>query len=162
MLGIREMDTLSITDLSRQEADRIMKSLNGVFLQNFQAAFLEERSSTCDNNEMWALPERQRVYFRIESYLFGIKFGQSGLIALSSFARIAATTATRCAQCLQCLLEEKLFTLGVAQNKCLITALLTKNAKDVFHELQKHLQGDGLLTRSGLVTTLPPSSFEAN
>ena len=141
MLGIREMDTLSITDLSRQEADRIMKSLNGVFFQNFQAAFLEERSSTYDNNEMWALPEHQRVYFRIESYLFGINFGQSGLITLSSFARIAAATATRCAQCLQCLLEEKLFPLGVAQNKRLITVLLTKNAKDVFHELQKHLPG---------------------
>ena len=135
------MVTMSITDLSQPDADRIMKALDGVFFQNFQAAFRDERPSTYDSTLLWALPRDIRSYFRIESYLFGINFGQSGLITISSFARIAATPDRSCANCLRSLLEEKLFPLGMAQNKRLITTFLTKNGKDVFQELQRHLPG---------------------
>ncbi|NWF73574.1 MAG: hypothetical protein HXY51_11115 [Nitrospirae bacterium] len=118
-----------------------MKSLEGIFLQNFQTAFHEECARTFDQDRVWALPEHKRSYFRIESYLFGIDFGQARLITISSFARITATSPRSCSKCLQCLLEHKLFPLGVAQNKRLITAFLTKNGKDVFQELQKQLPG---------------------
>jgi hypothetical protein len=135
------METMSRSDLSQHEADRLMKSLEGVYFQNFQGAFLEERASTYDKDQLWALPEYKRSYFQIESYLFGINFGQSRQITMSSFARIAPTPDNRCAKCLQCLLEETLFPLGVAQNKHLITAFLTKDGKDVFQELHKYLPG---------------------
>ena len=61
---------MKINLLLQKPADDLMKSLDGQYLANFVEAFHEERYKPRD--QCWALPEDTRLYYQVESYLFGI------------------------------------------------------------------------------------------
>lgn len=136
--------TMTITLLSQQEADKLMKSLDTDedYYRNFKDAFHDERRQVHDRSQLWALSETERSYFLVESYLFGVNFQNPNLLTLSSFARILrATPRQKCVTCLRFLLHETLFPMCVAQRKRYINAVLTEKGKTVFKDLKKDLSG---------------------
>lgn len=132
--------TVTITKLNQQHADKLLKRLDMNCHRNFSDAFHDENKRMVEKGPLWALPEEERSYYLIESYLFGINFqGQDG-IYISSFARIfPARPSQKCATCLKFLLQETLFPLCGAQGKRCVKAALTAKGRTVFEELQKDL-----------------------
>jgi hypothetical protein len=59
-----------IQELPQQQADVLMKSLDGGYLQNWKTAFPEERDSP--RTGPIALPPDKRTYYLVESYLIGV------------------------------------------------------------------------------------------
>jgi hypothetical protein len=136
--------TMKVTSLSQEVADQLMKSLDadGAYFRNFKDAFNDERRQVHDRSQLWALSEKERSYYLVEPYLFGINFQNPDLISISSFARILhATSSHTCASCLKLLVKETLFPICVAQDKRIINAALTEKGKRVFEELKKQLHG---------------------
>lgn len=135
--------TLTIIQLTQQDADKLMKSLdqNETYYRNFYEAFHGERKPEGDRSLLWALDKEERSYYLVESYLFGINFKPSNQISISSLARVLhATPSEKCATCLKFLLQETLFPICVAQRKY-INAVLTEKGKTVFTDLKKDLRG---------------------
>ena len=135
---------MTIHQLTQQEADKLMKSLdrNAKYYKNFYEAFHEERTHVSDRNKPWALPEPERSYYLIESYLFGVNFQLPDNVNLSSFARILPQTPRHnCASCLTLLLRQKLIPLCQDYKKRRINAALTENGKVVFARLKKDFPG---------------------
>ena len=127
---------LRIVPLSRLEADRTMKSLDGVNFQNFRAAFHGERIHIAEREQLWALPEEERSYYLVQSYLFGINKWTPQTLLLSSFARVLSTKPNEnCAGCLKMLLEQELFPRS--SQKTQIQARLTEEGNGVFQTLRK-------------------------
>jgi hypothetical protein len=126
---------MKIRILSQEEADDMMKSLKGKYLSNFTEAFHEERHKP--SGQRWALPSKKRLYYRVESYLFGINCENMTALSISSFARIdASPLEINCAICLNRLIKEKLISLCREQNKRQITAaLVTSGGITVFKNL---------------------------
>src|SRR2546428_326615 len=101
---------MEIRLLSQEEADDIMKHLEGKYYSNFTEAFHEEKAKP--REQRWALPPEKRLYYRVDSYLFGINCQNVAALSLSSLARIDATSPKgNCAMCLKFLIEEKLVPL---------------------------------------------------
>lgn len=127
---------MKINLLLQKPADDLMKSLEGQYLANFVEAFHEERYKSRD--QCWALPNDTRLYYQVESYLFGINCQNLTALSLSSFARIDATSPKRsCATCLKYLIEKELIPLCKAQHKKQITArLVTGGGSAVFKQLE--------------------------
>ena len=126
--------------LTQKQADDQMKSLdvNEKYYRHFYEAFHDERRHVSDRERLWALPEHERSYYLIESYLFGINLKNPDIISLSSFARILLQTPHQnCASCLKLLLRRILLPMGVTENKRYISAALTKAGRTVFEELKK-------------------------
>lgn len=129
-----------IQQLSQQRADALMKSLNGIYFRNWYKAFHEKRSLPLTG--FVALPEDKRNYFLIESYLFGINYGNVNALSLSSFARVLSThPAGSCAMCLKDLFEKRLFLICRQQGKTQIVAKLEPDGVRVFKELQSLIPG---------------------
>lgn len=139
-VGAKPPMTVTITKLTQQHADKLLKRLDMNYYRNFYDAFHDENKRVVEINPLWALPEEERSYYLIESYLFGINFQRQDGIYISSFARIfPATPRQKCATCLKFLLQETLFPLCVAQGKRCVKAALTAKGRTVFEELQKDL-----------------------
>lgn len=129
-----------IQQLSQQQTDTLMKSLNGVYFNNWFNAFHEERS--LPRTGLVALPEGKRTYFLIESYMVGINCGNSTALSLSSFARVVSTRpAGSCAMCLKDLFEKRFFPICRQQGKTQIVAKLEPDGVRVFKELQSLMPG---------------------
>ena len=141
---------MKIRLLSQEEADDMMKSLKGKYLSNFTEAFHEERYKL--SGQRRALPPEKRLYYRVESYLFGINCENMTALCISSLARIdASPLEENCAMCLKLLLKEKLFPLCREQHKSQITAaLVTSGGVTVLEELKAIMPGVNL--GNGLVT----------
>lgn len=120
-----------------------MKSLAGAYLSHFFYAFHAERDHP--REQCWALSPGERLYYRVESYLFGVNVqdvGDTAALCLSSFARIdAAHPHGTCAMCLKLLIEKALVPLGRTLHKTRILAVLNRDSTRVFHELQSMLPG---------------------
>ena len=131
---------MKIRQLSQPEADVLIKSLEGVFFENWSKAFHDERS--LPRAGPVALPEDKRTYFLVESYLVGIFCGNSLALSLSSFARVLAEhPAGSCAMCLKVLLETQLFPMCREQDKTQIVAKLEPDGVGVFRELESFIPG---------------------
>lgn len=133
------MDTI-IHQLTQQEADTLMKALevNGKYYENFLDAFHSERTHVSERNRPWALPEEERSYYLIESYLFGVKFNNPDIISLSSFALVHARIPSHdCASCLRLLLKQVLIPFCRDHRKRRISAALTEKGKIVFEGLRR-------------------------
>ena len=127
---------LRIVPLLRLDADRIMKSLDGVHFQNFCAAFHGERIHLAQREQLWALAEGERSYYLVQSYLFGINNWTPQTCLLSSFARVLSTKPNEnCAGCLKMLLEQELCIRSPHTTQ--VQARLTKEGKGVFQTLRK-------------------------
>lgn len=126
---------MRIQRLSQPEADVLIKSLEGVYFQNWHQAFHEERD--LPRTSMLALPDSKRIYYLVESYLVGVFRGNITALSLSSFARVLADhTAGTCAMCLKALFETQLFPLCREHGKTQIVAKLEPGGVCVFKELQ--------------------------
>jgi hypothetical protein len=126
-----------IQEFSQQQADALMKSLDGIYFKNWYNAFHEERA--LPRTGPVALPEDKRTYLLIESYLVGINCGHATSLALSlsSFARVLAAHPTgTCAMCLDHLFKMQLFPMCRQQGKTQIFAKLEPDGVRVFKELQ--------------------------
>ncbi len=135
---------LTIHQLTQEEADTLMKTLdvNEKYYQNFYEAFHDERRHVSDRDRPWALSEHERVYYLIESYLFGVNFGIPDLVSLASFARILPQSPRhKCAFCLKLLLKETLIPFCRDHKRLHINASLTEAGKVVFEEIQKDFPG---------------------
>lgn len=129
-----------IQQLSQQQANAFMKSLNGDYFSNWHKAFHEERG--LPRTELVALPEDKRTYFLIESYLVGINCGNATALSLSSFARVLSKRpAGSCAMCLKDLFEKRLFQICRQQGKNQIVAKLEPDGVRVFKELLSLMPG---------------------
>ena len=107
---------------------------------HFLDAFHAERRHR--QEDCWALPPEKRLYYRVESYLFGVYCQHPTILGISSLARIdAAHPSGTCAMCLKCLIEEQLIPLCHAQRKTRIAAVLTVSGTRVFRELQSIFPG---------------------
>jgi hypothetical protein len=124
--------------LSQESADALMKSLRGIHASHFYYAFHVERNHV--RKDCWALPPARRLYYRVESYLFGVNWqnrDDETSFCLSSFARVdAARPRGTCALCLHHLLDEALAPLGHALRKTRVVAALNRDGNRVFDELQ--------------------------
>jgi hypothetical protein len=134
---------MDIQLLSQQAADALMKSLAGASLSHFLYAFHAERNHP--REQCWALPPGKRLYYRVESYLFGVnrrEGEETAALCLSSLARIdPAHPHGTCAMCLKFLIEKALVPLGRTLHKTRILAALNRDSTRVFHELQSLLPG---------------------
>jgi hypothetical protein len=131
---------MEIKLLSQQEADDLMKTLRAQCLSNFRKAFHSERDKPRDM--IWALPKEERLYYQVESYLFGVNPKPAFSIGISSFARILdATPEKSCAECLKKLICDKLVPMCKDQQKNLIKVALTEDGKRIFRALQAILPG---------------------
>lgn len=132
---------MTIRQLTRQEADSLMKALdvNGKWYQNFYEAFHGERTHVSDRDRPWALPDQERSYYLIESYLFGVSFKKdSDIITLSSFALVLPRNPSHnCASCLKVLLQQELIPFCRDHRKRCISAALTEKGKVVFERLKR-------------------------
>ena len=138
-----EHNGIQIQFLAQNEADDLMKSLEGQYLANFKEAFHEEKDKPRD--QPWALPAEKRQYYRVESYLFGVNCENLYAVCLSSFARIDATSPKgNCAMCLKYLIEAELFPLCRSQNKRKIVAKLAPPGAKVFEVLRSMMPGVSL------------------
>lgn len=147
---------MKIRLLSQEEADGMMKSLKGKYLSNFTEAFHEERHKP--SGQRWALPPEKRLYYRVESYLFGINCENMTALSISSLARIDASSLKgKCAICLNRLIKEKLIPLCREQNKRqIIAALITPGGVTVFEKLRSMMPGVNIGNGGG---TIELSSF---
>ncbi len=135
---------MTIKQLSQREADRLMKSLNtgDLYYRNWFNAFNCENKRTSGNNQLWALPEEERSYYLIGSYLFGVDFRNPDLVTLASFARILPhSPGHKCAFCLKLLLQETLIPFCRDHKRRFINAMLTEAGKVVFDEIQNDFPG---------------------
>lgn len=124
-----------IQKLSQKLADDLMKSLEGNYLDNFREAFHQEKDQP--STGPIALPENDRVYYRIESYLVGFGNGTVDALSLASFARVLAVRpAGSCAMCLKGLFENVIFPICREQGKIRISARLTPRGRKVFEDLR--------------------------
>ena len=134
---------MDIQLLSQEVADALMKSLRGIHASHFYYGFHAEREHL--RTDRWALPSEQRLYYRVESYLFGVNCRDAedpAALCLSSFARVdAAHPRGSCAMCLKLLIEDALVPLGWTLQKTRIMAVLNRDGTRVFHELQSLLPG---------------------
>ncbi len=131
---------MQIRFLAQNEADNLMKSLQGQYLANFKEAFHEEQGKLRD--QPWALPPEERWYYRVESYLFGVNCKYLYALSLSSLARIDATSPKgNCAMCFKHLLEIELFPLCRSQNKQQIVAQFAPQGAKVFEVLSSMMPG---------------------
>lgn len=132
---------MKIRLLAQEEADDTMKSLKDKYLSNFTEAFHEERYKP--SGQRWALPPEKRLYYRVESYLFGINCENMTALSISSLARIDASSLEgNCAICLNRLIKEKLIPLCRERNKRQITAVLvTSGGIMVFKKLKSMMSG---------------------
>jgi len=134
---------MGIRLLSQEEADDMMKSLEGWYSANFYEAFHEERDKP--REQRWALPPEKRLYYQVGSYLFGINRENLMALSLSSFARIDGTSPRGdCARCFKLLIEEKLIQLCREQNKKEINAQLSPGGVKVFEKLKSMMPGVSL------------------
>ena len=133
---------MKVERLSRRKADEIMKSLEGDCFRNFKAAFHCERMYVDQRDRPWALPEEERSYFLVESYLFGLHIEKSPWLSLSSFARVLSKhPKQKCAMCLKSFLEQELFPMLESLQKSHVNANLTEAGKVVFEELRNLRSG---------------------
>ena len=134
---------MRIQQLSQHEADVLMKSLSGVYRENWLKAFHEERN--VPQTSAVALPEDKRTYFLVESYLVGIFCGNATALSLSSFARVLANHPVgSCAVCLKTLFQRRLFPLCRQLGNTQIVAKLEPDGVRVFKELLDLMPGIAL------------------
>jgi hypothetical protein len=126
----------NIVLLTQEDADRTMKSLGGVYFLNLCTVFHDERIRVTHREPLWALPEAERSYYRVQSYLFGVNKKWAPLVLiLSAFARVLRTRPRdNCAGCLKMLLEQELCPRSPQQ--AYVQARLNEKGKGVFHTLR--------------------------
>ena len=131
---------LLIQELSQRQADLLIKSLDGIYLQKWVTAFHEEKDFPMAGPV--ALSEEKRTYHLVESYLVGFSWSNNTATSLSSFARVLPAHPTgSCAMCLKALFESRIFPLCRLQGKTQIVAKLEPGGVQVFKELQALLPG---------------------
>jgi hypothetical protein len=129
-----------IQELSQQSADDLMKSLDGVYRENWTKAFHQEQERP--QAGLIALPKEERTYYRVESYLVGVAVGNLNALSLSSFARVLPDhPAGSCAMCLKELFEKQIFPTCRRLGKTGISARLTPDGVEIFKELGNLMLG---------------------
>jgi hypothetical protein len=138
--------TLTINQLSQEEADNLMRKLFEP-LENFKIAFQSESQNIRAGRPV-ALPTHERIYYLIKvqdyDFLFvGINPSYDDMFLISSFARITAEMKGHAEDCLKNLIEEKLVPMCQEKRKKFITCnAATQGSYNVFKKLkEKSIKG---------------------